>query len=147
SPQSRSELLAALQLAQLDWDDERERGSRQRPSSKQIKQLEDSIEKTCVLLRRIREYHDFRNIGFVRQQVGRGVIKIGLAEELPRNPSISDQELIFPRFDGKIATSNIVPLLRATLLAARRRRRGRGGPKKLGKEAVVNYAENYFRRH
>ena len=41
---------------------------------------------------------------------------------------------------------NIEPLLRATLLAARRRRRGRGN-RKLGKEAVVFYAEGYFRRH
>ena len=27
------------------------------------------------------------------------------------------------------------------------RRRGRGGPKDLGKEAVVFYAEHYFRQH
>jgi hypothetical protein len=146
SPQSRRELVNALQLAQLIYDDERERGSRQRPPTKQIEQLENSLEKTCVLLRRIRSYDDFRNIGFVTQQIGRGVVAVGLAQELPRNPSISDQELVLPRFDGQVATMNIEPLLRATLLAARRRRRGRGNPK-LGKKAVVFYAEGYFRRH
>jgi hypothetical protein len=136
----------AAQLAQLTYDDERERGSRQRAPTKQIEQLENSLEKTRVLLRRIRSYDDFRYIGFVTQQIGRRVVAVGLAQELSRNPSISDQELVIPRFDGQVATMNIEPLLRATLLAARRRRRGRGNPK-LGKEAVVFYAEGYFRRH
>jgi hypothetical protein len=71
----------------------------------------------------------------------------GRALELPLHPSISDQEIIFPTFDGVTAAINIEPLLRATLIYARRRRRGRGGPKKLSKEAAVFYAEQYFRRH
>ena len=146
SPQSRHDLLNALQLAQFVYDDERERGSRERPSSRLIEQLEDNIEKTSMLLSRIRRYRDFRNIGFITQQVGRGVITLSLVEGLPRNPSISDHELTFPSFDGngKIAGINIVPLLRATLLDARRRKRGRGGPKSLGKQAVVFYAEQFF---
>jgi hypothetical protein len=99
-----------------------------------------------VLLRCIRRYDDFREIGFVTQQIGRGVVAVGLSQGLPRNPSISDQELVSSTFDGQVATMNIEPLLRATLLAARRERRGRGN-RKLGKEAVVFYAEGYFRRH
>jgi hypothetical protein len=146
SPQSRHELVNALQLAQLTYEDERERGSRQRPPAKQIEQFENSIEKTLTLLRSIREYKDWCNIGFVTQQIGRGVVAVGLAQEPPLNPSISDQELIFPKFDGKVATMNIEPLLRATLLAARRRRRRRGN-RKLGKENVVFYAKGYFCRH
>jgi hypothetical protein len=117
---------------------------RRRPSSKQIEQLEKSIEKTRVLLRRIRNYDDWRNIGFVMQQVGRSVVATA-AQGLPLNPTISDQELIFPHFDGKAVGINVEPLLRATLLQARRRRRGPRGH--LDKEAVVFYAEQYFRRH
>ena len=146
SPQSRCDLLNALQLAPWDFDDERERSLRQRPSPNQIKQFERSIEKTRMLLRRFRTYEDWRGIGFVTQQVGRGVVAAP-AQGLPLNPTISDQELIFPHYDGKVVAINIEPLLRATLLAARRRRHGRGGPKKLGKEAVVFYAEQFFRRH
>jgi hypothetical protein len=74
SPQSRCDLGNALQLAQMDYEDEKGTSSRQRPRSKQIEQFEKSIEKTSVLLRRIRRYDDFRNIGFVTQQVGRGVV-------------------------------------------------------------------------
>ena len=146
SAQSRRDLLNALQLAQMSYEDEVGTSSRQRPPSKQIEQFEKSLEKTGALLRHIRRYDDFRNVGFVTQQIGRGVVAVG-PEELPRNPSISDQELVFPKFDGRVATMNIEPLLRATLLAARKRRRGRGGPKNLGKESVVFYAEQYFRRH
>jgi hypothetical protein len=147
SPQARRDLLNALQLAQLNYELQREDRSRPRPSSKEIQQLEESIEKTRMLLRRIRNYDDWRNIGFVTQQVGRGVVTLSVAEGLPRNPTISDQELIFPHFDGKVVGINIEPLLRATLLYARRRRRSRGGPKNLAKEAVVFYAEQYFHRH
>ena len=96
-PQSRRELAAALQLAQLAYDDERERRSRERPPPKQIEQFENSIEKTLTLLRSIREYKDWRNIGFVTQQIGRGVVAVGLAQGLPRNPSISDQRTHFSR--------------------------------------------------
>jgi hypothetical protein len=136
--QSRSELVIALQFAQMFYEGERDEEEREQPSSKQIAQLEKSIEKTCVLLRRIRRYDDFRNTGFVTQPIGRGIVAVGLAQELPRNPSISDGELVFPsRVDGKVATMNIEPLLRATLLRARWRKPGRGGPKSLAKEAVV----------
>jgi hypothetical protein len=124
-------------------EDEKDTSSRQRPRSKQIEQLEKSIEKTRVLLRRIRRYDDFRNIGFVTQPVGRGIVDVATTQEmifgrmleLPRHPSISDRELILPTCDGMEAAINIEPLLRATLLAVRRRRRRRGGPKDLGKEA------------
>jgi hypothetical protein len=146
SPQSRRDLLNTLQLAQLAYEDELERGSREQPSSRLILQLENSIEKTCKLLRRIRAYHDFRHLGFVLQQIGRGVVAPP-AQGLPLNPTISDHELIFPKVDGKVVGINIEPLLRATLLHARRRRRGRGGAKQLGKRAVVFYAEGYFRQH
>jgi hypothetical protein len=145
SPRARRDLLNALQLAQLNYELEREDRSRPRPSSKELQQLEESIEKTRMLLRRIRNYDDYRNIGFVMQQVGRGVVAAA-AQELPLNPTISDQELILPHFDGKAVAINIEPLLRATLLRARRRRRGRGN-RKWGKEAVVLYAEGYFRRY
>jgi hypothetical protein len=144
--QSRSELVIALQFARMFYEGERDEEEREQASSKQIEQFEKSIEKTCVLLRRIRGYDDFRNIGFVTQQIGRSVVAPP-AQGLPRNPSISDQELVLPRVDGKVATMNIEPLLRATLLDARRRRRGRGAPGKLGKEAVVFYAADYFRKH
>jgi hypothetical protein len=155
SPQSRCDLLNALQLAQMAHEDEKDTSSRQRPRSNQINQLEKSIEKTCVLLRRIRRYDDFRNVGFVTQPVGRGVVDVatrqemilGRVLELPRHPSISDQELILPRCDGMGAAINIEPLLRATLLAARRRRRRRGAANKVGKEAIVSYAADYFRKH
>jgi hypothetical protein len=50
-PEARTDLLNALQLAHLCFDAERESASRQRPSSKQIEQFEDSIEKTLKLLR------------------------------------------------------------------------------------------------
>ena len=146
SPRSRSDLVNALQWAQMFYNDEREDRSRRRPSPKQIQQLEASIEKTRMLLTQIREYDDFRNIGFVTQQIGRGVVAPP-AQGLPRNPSISDEELIFPHCDGPVVAINIEPLLRATSLYARRRRRGRGGPKNLEKEAVVFYAEQFFRRH
>jgi len=148
SPQARRDLLNALQLAQMFYEDEKDTSSRPRPSSKEIQRLEESIEKTRMLLMRIRNYDDWRNIGFVTQQVGRGVVA-GVVEGLPRNPIISDQELIFPHFDGsgRGVGINIEPLLRATLLYARRRRRGPGGPRNLGKEAVVFYAEQYFHRH
>jgi hypothetical protein len=143
--QSRSELVIALQFAQMFYEGERDEEERKKPSSKQIAQLEKSIEKTCVLLRRIRRYDDFRNIGFVTQQIGRGVVAPP-AQGLPRNPTISDQELIFPHADGggKVVGINIEPLLRATLLYVRRRRRGRGGPKDLGKEAVVFLRRGIF---
>jgi hypothetical protein len=144
SPQSRCDLGNALQLAQSIYDEESR--PQQRPSPKQIEQFENSIEKTLTLLRSIRECKDWRNIGFVTQQIGRGVVAPA-AQGLPLNPTISDQELILPYFDGKVVGINIEPLLRATLLHARRRRRVRGGPRKLGKEAVVFYAEDYFRRH
>jgi len=147
-PQSRRDLVNVLRLAQMAWEDEKNTSSRRRPSPKQIQQLEASIEKTRMLLTQIREYDDFRNIGFVTQQIGRGVVAPP-AQGLPRNPTISDQELIFPHADGggKVVGINIEPLLRATLLYVRRRRRGRGGPKDLGKEAVVFYAEAFFHRH
>src|SRR5262249_1641773 len=137
-PESRTDLLNALQLAQMIYEEEEKFSSRQRPSSRQIQQLENSIEKTRMLLTRIREYCDFRNIGFVSQQVG-GDVVAPAAQGLPRNPTISDQELDFPHFhgNGKVV---IEPLLRATLLHARRRRRGPGGPKKSGKEAIVRCA-------
>jgi len=146
NPQSRRDLVNVLQLAQMAWEDEKNTSSRRRPSPKQIQQLEASIEKTRMLLTQIREYDDFRNIGFVAQQIGRGVVAPP-AQGLPRNPSISDEELIFPHCDGPVVAINIEPLLRATSLYARRRRRGRGGPKNLEKEAVVFYAEWFFRRH
>jgi hypothetical protein len=132
----------------MTYEDEEELRSRQRPSSKQIQQFEDSIEKTRMLLRRIRGYHDWRNIGFVTQQVG-GDVVAPPAQGLPRNPTISDQEFDFPHFrgNGKVVGINIERLLRATLLYARRRRRGRGGPKSLGKQAVLFYAEGFFRKH
>ena len=146
NPQSRRDLVNVLKLAQMAWEDEKSTSSRRRPSPKQIQQLEASIEKTRMLLTQIREYDDFRNIGFVAQQIGRGVVAPP-AQGLPRNPSISDEELIFPHCDGPVVAINIEPLLRATSLYARRRRRGRGGPKNLEKEAVVFYAEWFFRRH
>ena len=148
SPRSRSDLVNALQWAQMFYNDEREDRSRRRASPKQIQQLEASIEKTRVLLRSIRKYWDWRRTGFVVQQVGRGVVAPA-AQDLPLDPAISDQELIFPRCDGdgKVVEINIEPLLRATLLHAQRRRRGRGRPKDLGKEAVVFYAETFFHRH
>jgi len=146
NPQSRRDFVNVLQLAQMAWEDEKNTSSRRRPSPKQIQQLEASIEKTRMLLTQIREYDDFRNIGFVAQQIGRGVVAPP-AQGLPRNPSISDEELIFPHCDGPVVAINIEPLLRATSLYARRRRRGRGGPKNLEKEAVVFYAEWFFRRH
>src|SRR5262249_16510816 len=138
----------ALQLAQMIYEEEEKFSSRQRPSSRQIQQLENSIEKTRMLLTRIREYCDFRNIGFVSQQVG-GDVVAPAAQGLPRNPTISDQELDFPHFhgNGKVVGINIEPLLRATLLHARRRRRGPGGPKKSGKEAIVRCAKSYFVRY
>ena len=144
--QSRRDLVNVLQLAQMAWEDEKNTSSRRRPSPKQIQQLEASIEKTRMLLTQIREYDDFRNIGFVTQQIGRGVVAPP-AQGLPRNPAISDQELIFPKIDGQVVGMNIEPLLRATLLATRRIRRGRGGPKNLAKESVVFYAADYFRKH
>src|SRR6516165_8810818 len=146
NPQSRRDFVNVLQLAQMAWEDEKNTSSRRRPSPKQIQQLEASIEKTRMLLTQIREYDDFRNIGFVTQQIGRGVVAPP-AQGLPRNPAISDEELIFPHCDGPVVAINIEPLLRATSLYARRRRRGRGGPKNLEKEAVVFYAEWFFRRH
>src|SRR6516165_1648525 len=146
NPQSRRDLVNVLKLAQMAWEDEKSTSSRRRPSPKQIQQLEASIEKTRMLLTQIREYDDFRNIGFVTQQIGRGVVAPP-AQGLPRNPAISDQELIFPKIDGQVVGMNIEPLLRATLLATRRIRRGRGGPKNLAKESVVFYAADYFRKH
>ena len=148
NPQSRRDLVNVLKLAQMAWEDEKSTSSRRRPSPKQIRQLEASIEKTRVLLRSIRKYWDFRRTGFVVQQVGRGVVAPA-AQDLPLDPAISDQELIFPRCDGdgKVVEINIEPLLRATLLHAQRRRRGRGRPKDLAKEAVVFYAETFFHRH
>jgi hypothetical protein len=147
-PLSRRDLLNALQLARMSYEAEKDESSRQRPPSKQMDQLERSIEKTCVLLRRIRRYDDFRNIGFVTQQIGRGVVAVGVAQGLARKPSISDQELICPTFDGQVAAMNVEPLLRATLLRVRRlRRHGRGAPKNLAKESVVFYAAQYFREH
>jgi hypothetical protein len=145
-PESRTDLLNALQLAQRTHEEEEELSCRERPSSKRIQQLEDSIEKTRMLLTQIREYDDFRNIGFVTQQIGRGVVAPP-AQGLPRSPSISDEELILPHCDEPVVAINIEPLLRATSLYARRRRRGRGGPKNLGKEAVLFYAEHFFARH
>jgi hypothetical protein len=154
-PESRTDLLNALQLAQMTYEEEEELSCRERPSSKQIQQLEDSIEKTRMLLTRIRGYDDFRNIGFITLPVGRGAVGVAMTEdmirgrmlELPRNPSITDGELMLPTLDGMAAAINIEPLLRATLLYARGRRRGRGGPKNLGKEAVLFYAEGFFRKH
>jgi hypothetical protein len=154
-PESRTDLLNALQLAQITYDDEKESASRRQPSSKQIEQLACSIEKTRVLLSGIRKYEDWRNVGFVTQPVGRGVVDVATTQEmirgrvleLPRHPSISDQELILPTCDGMGAAINIEPLLRATVLHARRRKRRRAGPKKLGKEAIVFYAHEYFRRY
>jgi hypothetical protein len=147
-PRSRRDLVNVLRLAQMAHEDEKDISSRQRPRSKEINQFEKNVEKTCVLLRRIRRYDDFRNVGFVTQQVG-GVVVAAPAQGLPRNPTISDQELIFPHVDGggKVVGINTEPLLRATLLYVRRRRRRPGGPRKLGKEAVVFYAEQFFRRH
>ena len=147
-PRSRRDLVNVLRLAQMAHEDEKDISSRQRPRSKEINQFEKSVDKTCVLLRRIRRYDDFRNVGFVTQQVG-GVVVAAPAQGLPRNPTISDQELIFPHVDGggKVVGINTEPLLRATLLYVRRRRRRPGGPRKLGKEAVVFYAEQFFRRH
>jgi hypothetical protein len=145
-PQSRRDLGNVLRLAQMAWEDEKNTSSRRRPSSKQIQQLEASIEKTRVLLRSIRNYVDWRNIGFVMEPIGRGVVTLSPAQGLPRE-SISDEQLILPMAHGKVAAINIEPLLRATTLYARRRRRGRGAPGKLGKEAVVFYAEEFFRRH
>src|SRR5262249_42672209 len=146
-PESRTDLLNALQLAQMTHEEEEELSCRERPSSKQIQQLEDSIEKTRMLLTQIREYDNFRNMRVVTHEIGRGVLA-SPAQVLPRNPSISDEELILPHCDGQLAAMNIEPLLRATLLdARRRRRRGRRRPRKVGKEAVVFYAEEYFHRH
>ena len=147
NPQSRRDFVNVLQLAQMAWEDEKNTSSRRRPSPKQIQQLEASIEKTRMLLRSIRNYVDWRNIGFVMEPVGRGVVTLSPAQGLPRDPSISDEQLILPMAHGTVAAINIEPLLRATTLYARRRRRGRGGPKDLGKEAVVFYAEEFFRRH
>ena len=147
-PRSRRDLVNVLRLAQMAWEDEKNASSRRRPQSKLINQFEKSVEKTRVLLRSIRKYWDWRRTGFVVQQVGRGVVAPA-AQDLPLDPAISDQELIFPRChgDGKVVEINIEPLLRATLLHAQRRRRGRGGPKDLGKEAVVFYAETFFHQH
>jgi hypothetical protein len=155
SPQARRDLLNALQLAQMFHEDEKDTSSRPRPSSKEIQRLEESIDKTRMLLRRIRRYDHFRNVGFVTQPVGRGVVDVATTQEmirgrvleLPRHPSISDQELILPTCDGMGAAINIEPLLRATLLDARRRKNRRGAPKKVGKEDVVSYAAHYFRKH
>ena len=147
NPQSRRDFVNVLQLAQMAWEDEKNTSSRRRPSPKQIQQLEASIEKTRMLLRSIRNYVDWRNIGFVMEPVGRGVVTLSPAQGLPRDPSISDEQLILPMAHGTVAAINIEPLLRATTLYARRRRRGRGAPGKLGKEAVVFYAEEFFRRH
>src|SRR6478609_9728188 len=145
SPQSQRDLVNMLQLAQSTYDDERELSSRQKPSLKQIKQFENSIERTLTLLRSIRKYKDWRDVGIVMQPVGRGVVDVATAQEmirgraleLPRHPSISDQELICPKFDGMLAAINIEPLLRASLIYVRKRRHRRGRPKELGKEAVV----------
>jgi hypothetical protein len=155
-PESRTDLLNALQLAQMAWEDE-EATPPQRPPSRQVDQFERSIEKTLELLRGIREYEGGRDVGFVRQPVGRGVIEVATMQEimlgrelqLPQHSSISDGELIFPTvgMGEMVAKVNIEPLLRATLLFARRGRRGRGGRKKLGKESVVLYAKDYFRKH
>jgi hypothetical protein len=155
-PESRTDLLNALQLAQMAWEDE-EATPPQRPPSRQVDQFERSIETTLKLLRGIREYEAGRNVGFVTQPVGRGVIEVATMQEimrgrelqLPQHSSISDGELILPTvgMGEMVAKANVEPLLRATLLFTRRTRRGRGGRKKLGKESVVLYAEDYFRKH
>jgi hypothetical protein len=139
SPQSRRDLVNALQLARSSYDDEPERGFRQRPSSKRIDQLERTIKKTRALLLDIRKYAECHNIGFA--MLDRGVVAAA-TQVLPQIPGVSDQELGFPP-----VVINIEPLLRTTLLQARRRRRSPGGPENLSKEAVVFYAERYFRQH
>lgn len=147
SSRARHDLLNALKLAQVEYEYEKDMSSRSQPHSKQIEQFEKSVEKTRTLLKRLRGYHDFRNIGFVVQQIGRGAVTADLAEGLPRNPSITDRELLLPSFDGKVVGMNIDPLLRAALLAARRRRRGRGARKKAGNESIVSYAEDFFSKY
>ena len=107
NPQSRRDLVNVLQLAQMAWEDEKNTSSRRRPSPKQIQQLEASIEKTRVLLRSIRNYVDWRNIGFVMEPVGRGVVTLSPAQGLPRDPSISDEQLILPMAHGTVAAINI----------------------------------------
>jgi hypothetical protein len=157
SPEARSELLLALQLAQADYEHSIERASRRRAPAKLTDQLIETIEKSLILLGKLKEYSASHHLGFLMHPVGRGIVDVATVEEmkrgrrleLPGHPSISDQELYRPKVDNDamLAAINLEPLLRRLVFDARNGRRGRGNLKKSGKEGVVFYAAQYFHRH
>jgi hypothetical protein len=143
NPQSRRDLVNVLKLAQMAWEDEKNTSSRRRLSPKQIQQLEASIEKTRMLLTQIREYDDFRNIGFVTQQIGRGVVAPP-AQGLPRNPSISDEELILPHCDGPVVAISILSHCYAPLRSTREGDAEAVGGRRIWKKKPLYFTQSNF---
>jgi len=153
---ARSHLVIALQLAQASYG--LQLRSQQRAPRELLKQLEGSIEKTLALLGRLKTYPDSRDVAFVLYPVGHGVVEVATAREmisrpleLPRHPSISDEELRWPpraALDGMIAGINIELLLRLIMIReVRKRARGLGQPTKQDKDAIVSQAVQFFRLH
>jgi hypothetical protein len=156
SPKARSDLLLALQFAKANWELSTERASRRRAPPKLLDQFIKTIEKGHKLLKKLRGYEVPRDLGTVIYPVGTGIIDVATAQEmirgrmleLPHHPSISDRELYHPACPSDMmALINLEPFLRRLVFDARKGKRRRGSLKKSGKEAVVSYAERYFRRY
>ena len=127
-------------------------------TTKQRAKLAQRIEETLECLQRVRLHWDDVAIAF--QPVGSGVIDVatlqemirGRALDLPRNPSISDGELLFPTITEVTAMVNVELLLRALLLRLRLRQKprgqkGRGRRADLAAEGIVFYAMGFFEKH
>jgi hypothetical protein len=155
SADARSELVLALQFARLRHGSAFK--SHQRAPPELFEQLETSVRKTLGLLRRIKKYPGSCGMSFVLCPVERGdVVDVATTQDmlrgrrlqLPQHPSISDKDLrwLSPALDGMIAGINVELVLRKMMLH-QPGRRVRGGPKKVGKHAIVHYAAGFFRLH
>jgi hypothetical protein len=149
-------LCNALQFARADYGLTLK--SMQRPPKRLITRLENSIRNTRTVLRSIRKCGAYwQDTGFLIEPVGRGIVDVTTIQEmirhgrslnLPRDPSISDQELRFSTCDEMVVAINIEPLLRAVVVHARfERKRKPGAQMQSGKRGVIFYAINFFRGH
>jgi hypothetical protein len=154
TPYNRSALNTALRLAWVDHAMTLE--EKEHPPSELLKQLDQNIDKTQGLFRRLARFPPSRNIALEFCPLGEGTVGVETVHEmkwgkpvsLPQKPPPLGPlpEKVHP--DGRIALINVSRLLeRVRRKIGRLKRRRRGRAHDYGKSAVVAYASLFFREH
>jgi hypothetical protein len=155
TPETRSELDEALDIARGAYDFERQK---QAPSDL-FEQLDASIGRTLMLIAKLGKYPRTRDIAFEQHPIGTGIadatttretIEEGRNLRVSRRPWVNKGPFNIS-MDDVVVGINVENLLRAFRVsvgkARGKKKRGRGHPKRTDKLSVVLYAADFFRAY